>query len=182
VRVIAGNLRGKRLAGIRGLAIRPTADRLRESLFNILGAGVRDAVVLDLFAGTGALGIEALSRGAAWASFVDRSRKALAVVKKNIESCRLTCKAAVVHCDAVKNLSGVARSVLFDLVFMDPPYQQRLVSPALQTLCCSGLLAPHALVVVEHDVQEPVVRLPEGLSLFDQRKYGKTLVSFFNWV
>lgn len=182
MRVIAGTLRGKRLYGIRGLAIRPTSDRLRETMFNILGSRVRGAVVLDLFAGTGALGIEAISRGASWVTFVDRSRESLMVVKKNIESCLLSSKTGMASRDASKSLDGIARPGMFDLVFMDPPYCRNLVGSALSTTCDSGLLAPHALVVVEHAVQEPLTRLPESLALLDQRKYGKTLVSFLNWV
>jgi 16S rRNA (guanine966-N2)-methyltransferase len=181
LRIIAGERRGKTLKSVRGMATRPTADRVRESVFNILSHQVRNAAVLDLFAGTGAMGIEALSRGADAAVFIDDSRDALSVIRKNLEDCRFQDKATIIHWNIEKNLnclSGVRER--FDLVFMDPPYNKNLIVPALGHLLKSNCLKDNALIVIEHGLEQ----IPADISDFcltDQRKYGKTLVSFFKY-
>ncbi|BBO69143.1 methyltransferase [Desulfosarcina alkanivorans] len=179
MRVISGTLRGRRLSAPVGLATRPTTDRIRESLFNILAAGIRNRHVLDLFAGTGALGIEAMSRGAASAVFVDRARPALAAIRRNLLELGLTDQTRVINWDIGKNLNCLASAPqAFDLVFMDPPYETNCVMPALTALVSCGALAPDARVVIEHSAREPL-RHPIGtLGLADQRRFGKTLVSF----
>lgn len=182
LRVIAGQLRGKKLVTVPGLETRPTADRIRESIFNILGTAVRHASVLDLFAGTGAFGIEALSRGAEFALFVESGSKALGVLNRNIQSCRLADRVRVVHGDAAGNLNGLADGDRkFHLVFMDPPYGAGMVAPALRHLADSRCLEEQARIVVEHVAGEAVGETPP-FHLQDQRRYGKTLVSFFNCV
>lgn len=178
LRIIAGALRGRRLATVPGLRTRPTADRTRESIFNILGNTVQDAQVLDLFAGTGAYGIEALSRGAAAAVFVEIARQALQVLHCNVAACRLEERSRVVRWDAGRDLSGLGAGFgPFHLVFMDPPYHAGLVAPALQHLAGARCLAPNARIVVEHDDQEPVTAAAPYV-LDDRRRYGKTVVSF----
>lgn len=178
LRIIAGALRGRRLATVPGLRTRPTADRTRESIFNILGNRVLNAQVLDLFAGTGAYGIEALSRGAAAAVFVEIARQALKVLHGNVAACGLEALTRVIRWDAGRDLSGVAAGFgPFDLVFMDPPYHAGLVAPALQHLAAARCLAPNATIVVEHDDQEPVTAAAPYI-LDDRRRYGKTVVSF----
>jgi len=184
LRIISGDLRGKKLHPIRGTVIRPTADRLRESIFNILSFQIRDAVVLDLFAGTGALGIEALSRGAEYAVFVEKHKDALAVIEQNLRSCRLEDRAKIIRWDIASNLNCLSSSDsrLFNLIFMDPPYNRNLISETLRHLHRSRCLEKGATVVVEHAPPEPV---PENIAEFviaDQRKYGKTLVSFLDYV
>jgi len=179
VRVIGGELRGKKLISPRGRSVRPTADRLREALFNIIASEVAQATVLDLFAGTGALGIEALSRGAASACFVDRSRAALALLEKNLLACRLEEKSRRICCDIAKGLGCLKSAAApFTLVFMDPPYERGLLRPTLDRLHRSQSLSPGALVVVEHSAAEPLDDPGTGYRLEDQRRYGKTLVSF----
>lgn len=179
--VIGGSLRGKRLFSPEGRDIRPTAGRVREALFNILADKIREAVVLDLFAGTGAMGIEALSRGAARAVFVDAGETALAAIEKNIRACNLSAQARVVNRDATGNLRDLAPSDHgFDIVFMDPPYRQERIAETLQALGQSGILNAAATVTAEHSKHEPVTEnicAASGFTLMDQRKYGKSLVS-----
>ncbi|GBC62897.1 16S rRNA (guanine(966)-N(2))-methyltransferase R smD [Desulfonema ishimotonii] len=182
MRIIGGKFRGRKLHPIRGMTIRPTSDRLRETLFNILSDRVRDAVVLDIFAGTGALGLEALSRGAGSAVFIDKYGGALTAIARNIGACSAEAQTRVIRWDVSKNLGCIrSHQPPFDLVFMDPPYDRNLIMPALTRLGGAGALAPAALIVVEHTPAEPVPEDLPGFSLADQRKYGKTLVSFLKY-
>jgi 16S rRNA (guanine966-N2)-methyltransferase len=172
--VIAGAQRGARLVAPRGSATRPTSDRVREALFSILG-DVTDLVVLDLFAGSGALGIEALSRGAASATFIDSSVAAIRTVERNLSSLRLV--AEVRRARALDYL-GAARSAArqYDLIFLDPPYRQtRSLGPSLST-ALAPVLAPGARVVAESDRREP---LELDLSMTDERRYGDTLIRIY---
>jgi 16S rRNA (guanine966-N2)-methyltransferase len=178
LRIIAGELRGRRLSAVPGILTRPTADRTRESIFNILGNTVREAQVLDLFAGTGAYGIEALSRGAAAAVFVEIGRQALSALHGNLAACRLADRARVIRWDAGKNLNCLrAGCGPFRLVFMDPPYHAGLIEPALRHLADARCMAPGARIVVEHDEKEPLAAAAPYV-LDDRRRYGKTVVSF----
>jgi 16S rRNA (guanine(966)-N(2))-methyltransferase RsmD len=171
VRVVAGAHGGRRLIAPPGDATRPTSDRVREALFSILGP-VEGARVLDLFAGSGALGIEALSRGAAAAVFVDRSPRAVAAVRANLGA--LGIAADVRRMEARTALrAAAARADTYDLVFLDPPYRHaaglgRELSDAL-----GAVLAPHARVVSESDRRAP---LELALPLTDERRYGDTLI------
>jgi 16S rRNA (guanine966-N2)-methyltransferase len=169
MRVIAGELGGRRLRAPRGDATRPTSERVREALFSMLGdlAGAR---VLDLFAGSGALGIEALSRGAAAATFVERSPRALAALRANIEALGLAGRARVLEGDAVAALRGRGE---YDLVFLDPPYAAAgsLEGPLARGL--PGLLAAGARIVSESDRRRP---LELELPLMRERRYGDTII------
>ncbi|NJL59675.1 MAG: 16S rRNA (guanine(966)-N(2))-methyltransferase RsmD [Desulfobacteraceae bacterium] len=181
MRIISGQWRGKTLRSVKGMATRPTSDRVRESLFNILSLRIRDANVLDLFAGTGALGIEALSRGAKSAVFVDESKEALSVIRKNLEDCRLQNNARVIRWNIALNLNCLkAYEKKFDLVFMDPPYHSGLIAPALTHLTAENCLADSACIVIEHDISETISEAICDFYLADQRKYGRTFVSFLN--
>jgi 16S rRNA (guanine966-N2)-methyltransferase len=179
LRIIGGSLRGKNLASLSGHSIRPTADRLRESIFNIIAVRVPNAVVLDLFAGTGAFGIEALSRHASAAVFIDNSRAAVTVIYRNLEMCRLLDRARVILSDVSRGLDRSPMSQpRFDLVFMDPPYDRGFVQNSLNLLRRNPILAPGHCLILEHSSQEPLPFDLEGYVLHDQRRYGKTLVSF----
>jgi 16S rRNA (guanine(966)-N(2))-methyltransferase RsmD len=166
-----------RLFAAKGLRLRPTSDRLRESIFNILFQKVDGTAVLDLFAGTGAMGIEALSRGAVSATFVDNHYQSIKVIRKNLETCRLTSQSAVIRWDATRNLNCLT-GLRFDLAFLDPPYNRQMLAPALDALYRSQCMVPHAVVIVEHS---GLVSFPQCCCLLDQRKYGKTVVSFLNF-
>jgi 16S rRNA (guanine966-N2)-methyltransferase len=183
VRVISGERRGKKLLSVQGMATRPTADRVRESIYNIISSRVTEAMVLDLFAGTGILGIEALSRGARFALFIDNCRAPVETIRKNLTACRFEARAKVIQQDIRTGLRWLKNACPpFNLVFMDPPYQKALIGSTLLHLHDSGALSPNTLIVVEHSAAEP---LPEILSEFkriDQRNYGKTLVSFIHYI
>ena len=183
LRIIGGDLRGKKLHSLGSVKIRPTADRLRESIFNILGFHVRDAIVLDLFAGTGALGLEALSRGADSAVFIEHDKKALSLIERNIRSCNLHDKARTIKWDIKKNLNCIKSTIpVFDLVFMDPPYNGETIRPSLLNLYRSAAIKEDALIVVEHSTSETIPEDVLELTIVDQRRYGKTLVSFINFM
>ncbi|MDD2603801.1 MAG: 16S rRNA (guanine(966)-N(2))-methyltransferase RsmD [Desulfobacterales bacterium] len=178
MRIIAGQRRGKRLITPKNRTIRPTADRIRESIFNIIADRVRDARVLDLFAGTGALGIEALSRGAREVFFVDSGAEAVALVQRNLIACGFANQGRVIQRDALGALAGMRGGSPLDLVFMDPPYNRAMVAPTLTALIATALTAPDALVVVEHAPEEDIPAQANGWRCIDRRRYGKTLVSF----
>ena len=180
MRVVGGRLKGRNLASPSSRDIRPTADRLRESLFNILihayGDPVGGARVLDLFAGTGALGIEAISRGASFALFVDDGAEARALIRQNVDTLGLGAVTRVFRRDATK--LGAAHPVEpFGLVFLDPPYRKSLAAPALAGLRDGGWLAPDALVVVE-EAADAGVTPPDGFAELERRPYDDTVVIF----
>lgn len=183
LRVIAGEFRGRRLRTPSGRTTRPTADRTREAVFNILGDLPRGSWVLDLFAGSGAFGIEALSRGAAGAVFVENDRRAFAVLQRNLADLGLLGRSRAWLRDAARGLGFLAgEGFRFRIAFLDPPYGAGLVLPALQGLISAGCMAAESLLVVEHNAVEAP---PEAIGSFrrsDQRRYGGTLVSFYSSV
>jgi 16S rRNA (guanine966-N2)-methyltransferase len=183
LRIIGGELKGRKLRTAPGGETRPTANRTREAIFNILGAEVRGAHTLDLFAGSGAFGIEALSRGAAAALFIETGREALAVLARNIQVCGVADRASVIRWNVARNLDCLRkREPRFGLIFLDPPYHHNLVAPPLTHLHAVRCLAQGARLVVEHGTQDPLPELGDAYLLTDQRRYGKTLVSFLAYV
>ncbi|MBW1989679.1 MAG: 16S rRNA (guanine(966)-N(2))-methyltransferase RsmD [Deltaproteobacteria bacterium] len=180
MRIVAGEFKGRRLVAPKDRSIRPTSEKVREAVFAILADEAVDARVLDLFAGSGAMGIEALSRGAKTAVFVDGSAKALELVKKNVAAIGVQDRTRVIRRDGSGSLDFLsAAGGPFSLVFVDPPYHEDLCAKVLSGLAKSGALAPGAVVVVEHGLREALPKEAGGLRLFDARRYGKTLVSFF---
>lgn len=177
MRITGGEWAGQRLGVPRG-AVRPTSDRVRESVFAILG-DLEGARVLDLCAGSGALGLEALSRGAERAVFVDRSGPAVAQVRENAATVGAADRVATVRADVLVAVERAEdRGEVFDLVLLDPPYAAGLADPVLAVLGGAGALAPHARVVVETDRRHPPGE-PEGLRRTRERRYGDTLVTFY---
>ncbi len=176
MRVVAGRLKGRTIASPSSREIRPTADRLRESLFNILVHGYGDPVdgarVIDLFAGTGALGIEALSRGAQFALFVDNGAEARALLRQNIEALALGGVSKVYRRDAT-DLGSAHPMPPFSLALLDPPYGKGLAEQALAVLRDGGWLAPDALVVVE-EAKAAAFAAPEGFGELERRAYDDT--------
>jgi 16S rRNA (guanine966-N2)-methyltransferase len=179
MRIVGGTFRGRSLAGPNTQAIRPTADRLRESIFNILahayGDPVRGARVLDLFAGTGALGLEALSRGAAFALFVDDGAEARAIVRQNVQTLGVAGVSRIFRRDATK-LGDVHPNDPFSLVFLDPPYGKGLAEQALASARTGGWLTPDVLVVVEEI--KGAFKTPEGFEEIERRDYDDTEIVF----
>jgi len=180
LRVIAGDLRGKKLSSIKGHTTRPTSDKLRETIFNIFQNRLGGKVVLDLFAGTGALGIESLSRGASFSTFIDINKQAIDVIKKNLRSCGLESKSTVIQWNIKKDLKCLETfHNKIDLVFMDPPYHSNLITPALRHLHHTGTLRRGAFIIVEHSNDEAISYSLERFALSDQREYRKTALSIF---
>jgi 16S rRNA (guanine966-N2)-methyltransferase len=183
MRIVGGQLRGRALAAPKSQAIRPTADRLRESLFNILvhayGGPVAGTRVLDLFAGTGALGLEAISRGAAFALFVDDGAEARALIRQNVETLGLGGVTRIFRRDATR--LGAAHPVApFSLVFADPPYGRGLAEKALASARADGWLVPDALIVVEEAVDARFTP-PAGFAELDRRRYDDTEAIFLRF-
>jgi 16S rRNA (guanine966-N2)-methyltransferase len=182
VRIISGHLKGRRLHSFSGSTVRPTADRVREALFSILAQLPCDATVLDLFAGTGALGIEAISRGAASVVFVDKTAGSIALVQKNIDHCRLTGRTRVIRWDAGANLNCLrAYPNAFNLVFMDPPYGKNLVPITLKHLLDCGCLSPDATIAAEHEPEATPQPPSTHFQIEDHRRYGKCCLSFYRF-
>ncbi len=180
MRIISGQYKGRRLQSISGTAVRPTADQVREALFNILSQNVSGSSVLDLFAGTGALGIEALSRGARYAVFVDNASRPLAVLRKNLQTFGLLTQSQIIRWDISKNLNCLKPfQSQFDLVFIDPPYQKGLVPVALSNLVRIRCLAPGATIVAEHERNCDITSPDASISVADRRRYGQTGLTFF---
>jgi 16S rRNA (guanine966-N2)-methyltransferase len=183
LRVISGSARGRRLLSPKNLRIRPTADRVKESLFNILAVlagNFGSCRVLDIFAGTGSLGIEALSRGAAQAVFIDNHRESVQLVAKNLRLLSFADRGRIVEMEALAALRSLEkREAPFSLVFIDPPYRQGLAEKVLGYLADSALIDVDSLVIAEIAAGEV---LPEEFGLlreFDRRGYGDTAIAFF---
>jgi 16S rRNA (guanine966-N2)-methyltransferase len=184
MRVVGGRLKGRNIASPTTQAIRPTADRLREALFNILIHAyenpIEDARVLDLFAGTGALGIEAVSRGAKFTLFVDNGSEARALLRNNVEALGLGGTTRVYRRDAAD--LGPAHPVEpFSLVFLDPPYRMKLAEKSLNSLRDGGWLTPGALLVVE-EAKDAEFAAPEGFEELERRAYDDTEFTFLQAV
>jgi len=181
MRVVGGRLKGRVLHAPASRAVRPTSERLRESIFDILAhrhaGAVEGARVVDLFAGSGALGIEALSRGAEFALFVDNGVEARALLRANVEALALGGVTRIWRADATR-LGKAPAGPPFTLAFLDPPYDKGLADPALAALCEGGWLAANALVVVE-EAAKAEIAAPPALELVDERVYGETRVAFF---
>ena len=190
MRIIGGTARGRRLQTpsrstvkhSSDIIIRPTADRAREALFSIIGKEVENVMVLDLFAGSGALGLEALSRGAQGAVFVDISPEAVRIINENIAKCGFSGRTQVLKRDLLKSLYFLKRllpDTLFSIVFIDAPYRKGLAERMLQEIAEINILSTNALVVVEEDALTEMSSNVAGLYLLDQRRYGDTGFWFY---
>ena len=178
MRVISGSAKGVPLQAVPGSGTRPITDRVKEAVFNILGESIIDSYVLDLFAGTGSVGIEALSRGAELAVFVEKHPKAIATIRTNLRRTRLQARASVVRADVFKYLNSDAQP--FDLIYVAPPQYQGLWKEALLALEANPLwLAPSCLVIVQIFPKELETLDLSNLYQSDQRKYGSTLLCFY---
>lgn len=181
MRVIGGECKGRRLFPVKGLSTRPTSDKVREAVFDILQGRLPCKKALDLFAGTGAMGIEALSRGAGQASFVDSDGPAVAVIHKNLDACALTGRARVMKKDVRSALRTLARhGESFDLIFIDPPYASSLSAEVLKEIDGAGVLAPGGIIVSECSTRTPISASElKNIELVDERSYGDTVVRFY---
>lgn len=180
MRVIGGKYRGRRLRSAPGLTIRPTSDRLRETLFNILTPVIEGSRFLDICAGSGAVGIEALSRGANHATFIERSRRVCATIESNLAGLGITDGAAVINRDAGAALRRLAsESREYDVAFFDPPYSSDVYSEVMVLLGSSALIADSGIVVVEHRVKAPLSRWCGDLKVYRAVEQGESALAFY---
>ena len=178
MRVISGIRKGRKLVRIEGKRVRPTSDRTKEAIFNILGHTIRQARVLDLFAGTGALGIEALSRGADHAVFIDLNCD---IIHQNLQHCRFEAGSTVICHDIVSQpLPEILKGQTFDFVFIDPPYKTGYIEKTLEKHNFLDLLAPGCIIIAEHSAKESLQISLLTLDIFRQKKYSKTILSFIS--
>lgn len=178
MRIVAGTFGGRRLQSPKSMSIRPTSDRVREAIFSMIEDQVPEACVLDLFAGTGALGLEALSRGAARVVFVDHSRQAVRLIQANAASCGVQDRVEVIHGTAEQAVRRLARDGrVFRLVFMDPPYGKGLIQKSLAIV--DAVAEEGALLIAEHHGKECMPESVEGWLKIRTRKYGDTAVSIW---
>ncbi len=183
MRIVSGRFKGRTLRAPGDAALRPTSDKVRQAIFNILehagfaaGFSLEGARVVDLFAGTGALGLEALSRGAKYCLFIEDAAESRAIIRENVEALGLTGASKIWRRDAT-NLGALDTLAPFDLAFLDPPYRKGLLAPALTGLASGGWLNANALVIAEaaEDETMPVV---DGFDVLDDRIYGDTRIAF----
>lgn len=182
MRIIGGRLKGRPLTAPKGRSLRPTSDQVKETLFNMIGQQIQDALVLDLFAGTGNVGIEALSRGAAWTVFVEKEKRHVMCLTENILRCKIQKQSTVYHGDANKALRNFQKQHMqFDLAFLDPPYRQtNTLTDIFSRILGLSLMAESGLLILEH--ASSFIPPPEpghGFSLTKQRRIGDTTLSFY---
>ncbi len=189
MRVVTGKFKGRRLKTLKGSEVRPTADRVKESLFRIFGEQVIGADFLDLCAGTGNVGLEALSQGARSTTFVDSNHHCIRVIASNLEMCGLDRRhphVQLIHLDARKALVRLGkREAKFDLIYFDPPYASKIHESCLRQIAETNLLSRTGVLVVEHrKVQEVDCTkslMSDELILSRQEQYGDTMLSFYRW-
>ena len=177
MRVITGSARGRRLKELEGLETRPTTGKVKEALFSVIQFDIEGRRVLDLFAGTGQLGIEALLRGAECAVFVERRRDALQVIRENLEACGMTDKARVVNGDAMSYLKSGEK---FDLIFLDPPYASGLLEQALEEIVRFDICRRHGIIVAESAADKTLPPLAGPYALYREYRYGKIKLTVYH--
>ncbi len=183
MRVISGTARGTKLNSIEELSTRPTLDRVKESLFNIIQQRIDNSVVLDLFSGSGAIGIEFLSRGCKTAYLCDNSTKAINMIRQNVERTRLSENAVVINTDYRKCLQDLAdKKVTFDIIYIDPPYKDDIAVSAVQMILSLKLLKEDGIVIIETDEKDRELENLKKLDIkvYDTRKYGRANLIFLN--
>lgn len=182
MRIISGKNRGTKLYTLDGLDTRPTLDRVKEPLFSILNFYIADSVVLDLFAGSGALGLEAISRGAKEAVLCDNSKKAIHIIEQNVEKTSTNSKVKIINSDYLNALENLKmQQYKFDIVFLDPPYNMNYVEKASQRIVEFSLLNKNGIIVIETDRKKDIIDSINKLNLFeifDERKYGRAELIF----
>ena len=183
MRIISGTDRGTKLFTLEGLDTRPTLDRVKEPLFNIINFDLEDAVVLDLFAGSGALGLEAISRGAKKVFLCEKNRNAANIVEKNIEKTKFQDQAILIRNDFEKAISFIEQlNEKIDVVFIDPPYKTDLIKKSLEKILDSDILNDDFIIIAETDEPERILKDINilNINVFDTRKYGRVSLIFLN--
>jgi len=183
LRIISGSAKGRKLRQFKGQHIRPTADRVREAIFSSLTSRLGsfdDLTILDLFAGTGALSLEALSRGASLAILVDRSAQSAEIIAENIQTCGMKDRAVMLKVPVSNFVDKPSSHGPFDLIFLDPPYNQNFIVPTLNEIVKNGLLSRQGILCIESAREDPIPNDLAGLELLSRREYGSTAVSFYS--
>ena len=181
MRIISGIMRCNKLFTLDGLNTRPTLDRVKEPLFSIINFDLEDAEVLDLFAGSGALGLESLSRGAKQAVLCDNSHEAIRVIKQNIAKTKTEDRTLVIHKNFNKALEELSsKNMKFNIVFLDPPYATDYAEQATQKILELGLLKENGIIIIETDTKEKVIQNLQNIdiNMYDERKYGRVTLLF----
>ncbi len=182
VRVVSGIKKGLHLKAVPGTSTRPTTDKVKEAIFNIIGPYFDGGVGLDLFGGSGGLGIEALSRGIDKMIFVDRDQKAIQTIKGNLETCRLQDQAEVYRNDAVRALKAIVkRDITFDVIFLDPPYKQQKLTELIEEISKHQLLTNAGVIIAEHDSEVVLEKSIGNFELVRHEEYGIIGVSIFRY-
>lgn len=180
MRIIAGFFKGRKLEKINVEGIRPTSDRVKEALFSILGDAINNSIFLDLFAGSGSIGIEAYSRGAAEVIFVDENRKSIEILKSNLNRVGMEKDIQVFNTDYKNAIYRLASSgKKFDIIYIDPPYKSNIHFEILKIIYSKNILFKTGVIVIEQDSKEPVCEFNEFWSLIKKKNYGKTLLLFY---
>ncbi len=177
MRVITGTARGRRMGELSGMDTRPTTDRVKEGLFNIIQFDIEGRKVLDLFGGTGQLGIECLSRGAVHCTFVDQRKDAVKLIRENLEITGLTDRAKVVQGDALSFLSGTSER--FHLIFLDPPYDANLLNSTLKRIAAIDILAENGIIICESRANQDLPELPAPYQKDKDYRYGRIKVTLY---
>ncbi len=177
MRVITGTARGRKLAQLQGIDTRPTTDRVKESIFNIIQFDIEGRNVLDLFGGTGQLGIEALSRGAGHCTFVDVRREAAALIRENLERTALSERARVVQSDYMAFLTRAEGR--FDLVFLDPPYASGLLEKALHAIAAIDIVSENGIILCESAAGKELPQLSQPYEKSREYRYGKIMITLY---
>ena len=177
MRIIAGTARSLPLKTIEGLETRPTTDKIKETLFNMLQNDVPGCYFLDLFAGSGQIGLEAISRGALYAVFIENNRKAAKCIEDNIAFTKFKKESRLLTTDVISGISSLEGKYTFDIIFMDPPYAAGLAEPTLEKIISGGLLAQEGMVIVERSAQIPLAPI-KGLYVDREKNYKTTVITF----
>jgi 16S rRNA (guanine966-N2)-methyltransferase len=182
MRIIGGSAKGRRIKSPLGSALRPTSDQVREAIFDIIGPSIEDARFLDIFSGTGSVGIEALSRGARNVTFVDNKASSVELIKMNLEKCGFDKNFEILLCDAVQAITTLSnRQRRFEYIFIDPPYNSDLAVKCLEMLSAKGLLVPSTSVLVEHSDKKDIPEKISGFVSQREYKYGDTMVRLYQY-
>ncbi|KAB3535220.1 16S rRNA (guanine(966)-N(2))-methyltransferase RsmD [Alkaliphilus pronyensis] len=180
MRIIAGMAKGHTLKPPKGIDIRPTSDRVKESIFNILQYNINDSIIIDLYAGTGNLGIEALSRGAQKCYFVDQDSNSIEIIKENLKKTKLSEGAEIIKSDSKAAINGFkTKNIMADLIFMDPPYDKGLIIPTLEAIGFNNVLNKEGIIIIEHDKNDSPPEAVSNLVKFRSKSFGNTCVSFY---
>ncbi|HEX2946459.1 MAG TPA: 16S rRNA (guanine(966)-N(2))-methyltransferase RsmD [Clostridia bacterium] len=180
LRVISGEAGGLQLKTVKGTSTRPTSDKVKGALFNIIAGYLGGSEVLDIFAGTGSLGIEALSRGAEHAVFFDKSPESCSVIRDNLAHTKLAGRAEVYQTDFASGIERLFRDRRkFDIILLDPPYNKKFIQESLKLLTKNDIMKDEGMVVAEHSISDALPEAFEGLKAVDTRKYGDTMLTIY---